>query len=238
MSAVRARLKAKSRALALQHASDDLRKDRKLVITAMLNHPGALVYCLDEDLKNELRGLSRAQLEVLLETADEDMAASQKDAKKPAVDAPTMSPSNQKLLNQKKKQLKARGQHHLRDSRPNMLNDEPPAETELMDKPAVVKPSSEPRSLDASMDPVKADTSSDSEDDVADIAMRKALRQKMCNEKDNSWLVGDTSWLLELDDEEVRDSMGTESDINQTMCIDSKQEALPTDQQDVVNRIC
>lgn len=211
MSTVRARLKAKSRALALQHASEDLRKDRKLVITAMLNHPGALVYCLDEDLKNELRGLSRAQLEVLLETADEDMAASRK---KPPADTPSLSTCNQKKLNQKKKKLKAAGQRHLRDSRPNVENDQLTAETKLMDESE--KTSSEPRSVEGNdavtIDPVKADSSSDSEDDVADIAMRKAARQKMRSEKDNSWLEGqasDTSWLLELDEEAARTNQTT-----------------------------
>ena len=69
----RARLKQKTRAISIKYATEELRKDRKVVITAMLNHPGALVYCLDEDLKAELQGLSRPQLQALLETADEDM---------------------------------------------------------------------------------------------------------------------------------------------------------------------
>ena len=64
----RARLKQKTRAISIKYATEELRKDRKVVITAMLNHPGALVYCLDEDLKAELQGLSRPQLQVLLET--------------------------------------------------------------------------------------------------------------------------------------------------------------------------
>jgi len=68
----RARLKQKTRAISIKYATEELRKDRKVVITAMLNHPGALVYCLDEELKAELHGLSRPQLQALLETADED----------------------------------------------------------------------------------------------------------------------------------------------------------------------
>ena len=59
---MRARLQQKSRSLNLKYASDDLRRDRKVVITAVLNHPGALVYCLDEALRTELTGLRRAQL--------------------------------------------------------------------------------------------------------------------------------------------------------------------------------
>ena len=47
----RQRLKNKSRSLNLKYASDDLRRDRKVVLTAMLNHPGSLVHCLDEDMK-------------------------------------------------------------------------------------------------------------------------------------------------------------------------------------------
>eukprot|EP01048_Picozoa_sp_COSAG05_P009256 COSAG05_NODE_747_length_7566_cov_10.990759_4_plen_148_part_00 len=70
---MQARLQQKSRAMNLKYASDDLRRDRKVVITACLNHKGALVYCLDEELKKELTGLGREQLQRLLETADEDM---------------------------------------------------------------------------------------------------------------------------------------------------------------------
>ena len=70
---MQARLKQKSRSLNLKHASDDLRRDRRVVLTAALNHPGALVYCLDDALKAELTGLSRQQLNELLQTADEDM---------------------------------------------------------------------------------------------------------------------------------------------------------------------
>jgi hypothetical protein len=70
---MRARLQQKSRAMNLKYAADNLRCDRKVVITACLNHPGALIYCLDDKLRAELTGLSRAQLEALLETADEDM---------------------------------------------------------------------------------------------------------------------------------------------------------------------
>lgn len=69
----RARLQQKSRAMNLKYAADSLRRDRKVVITACLNHPGSLIYCLDEKLREELTGLSRKQLEDLLETADEDM---------------------------------------------------------------------------------------------------------------------------------------------------------------------
>jgi len=72
---MRARLQQKSRSLNLKYASDDLRRDRKVVITAVLNHPGALVYCLDEALRTELTGLRRAQLQELLKTADADMVA-------------------------------------------------------------------------------------------------------------------------------------------------------------------
>lgn len=70
---MRARLQQKSRAMNLKYAADSLRRDRKVVITACLNHPGSLIYCLDDDLRAELTGLSRKQLEDLLETADEDM---------------------------------------------------------------------------------------------------------------------------------------------------------------------
>ena len=69
----RARLQQKSRAMNLKYAADSLRRDRKVVITACLNHPGSLIYCLDEKLRAELTGLSRKQLQDLLETADEDM---------------------------------------------------------------------------------------------------------------------------------------------------------------------
>lgn len=70
---MRARLQQKSRAMNLKYAADNLRRDRKVVITACLNHPGSLIYCLDEKLRAELTGLSRKQLQDLLETADEDM---------------------------------------------------------------------------------------------------------------------------------------------------------------------
>ena len=70
---MRARLQQKSRAMNLKYAADSLRRDRKVVITACLNHPGSLIYCLDEKLRTELTGLSRKQLQDLLETADEDM---------------------------------------------------------------------------------------------------------------------------------------------------------------------
>ena len=70
---MQARLKQKSRAMNLKYASDELRRDRKVVLTAVLNHKGALVYCLDEELRKELQPLGRAQLEKLLETADQDM---------------------------------------------------------------------------------------------------------------------------------------------------------------------
>ena len=62
----RARLKQKSRAISLKFAAPELRKDRKVVITAMLNHPGSLVYCLDDDLRAELQGKSKQQLQALL----------------------------------------------------------------------------------------------------------------------------------------------------------------------------
>ena len=65
---MQARLQQKSRAMNLKYASDDLRRDRKVVITACLNHKGALVYCLDEKLKEELTGLSRDALQVSLRT--------------------------------------------------------------------------------------------------------------------------------------------------------------------------
>jgi hypothetical protein len=70
---MKARLQQKSRAMNLKFAADELRRDRKVVITACLNHPGSLIYCLDDALRTELTGLSRKQLEALLETADEDM---------------------------------------------------------------------------------------------------------------------------------------------------------------------
>ena len=80
---MRARLKQKSRALNLKYASDDLRRDRNVVITACLNHKGALVYCLDEKLKEELTGLNRAALERLLATADEDTQKRRKEPEPP-----------------------------------------------------------------------------------------------------------------------------------------------------------
>jgi hypothetical protein len=82
----RIRLQQKARAINLKYASDELRKDRKVVITAMLNHPGCLVYCLDEKLKTELNGLSKSQLQALLETADEDMKPKLKDEAEPLDD--------------------------------------------------------------------------------------------------------------------------------------------------------
>lgn len=60
---MRERLKQKSRSLNLKWASDELRRDRKVVLTAMLNHPGSLVHCLDEDMKKEFEGLSRQELQ-------------------------------------------------------------------------------------------------------------------------------------------------------------------------------
>ena len=77
---MKARLQQKSRAMNLKYAADALRCDRKVVITACLNHPGALIYCLDDKLRAELTGLSRKKLEELLETADVDML--------PKLDAP------------------------------------------------------------------------------------------------------------------------------------------------------
>ena len=69
MAKMKARLQQKSRAMNLKFAADNLRCDRKVVITACLNHPGALIYCLDAKLRAELTGLSRKQLGVLLATA-------------------------------------------------------------------------------------------------------------------------------------------------------------------------
>ena len=73
-TATQARLRQKLRVHALRHASDDLRKDREVVITACLNHGvGALVHCSDEALKSELRGLSKCQLRELLRRANDPL---------------------------------------------------------------------------------------------------------------------------------------------------------------------
>jgi len=65
------RLLQKQRAHSLQYAGDELRHNRTVVITAMLNHPGALMHCLDEDLIKELKGKSRGQLQKLLDIEEE-----------------------------------------------------------------------------------------------------------------------------------------------------------------------
>ncbi len=89
----RARLKQKSRAISLKFAAPELRKDRKVVITAMLNHPGSLVYCLDDDLRAELQGKSKQQLQALLETADEDMLPKPKELPEDFGDADEFAPT-------------------------------------------------------------------------------------------------------------------------------------------------
>ena len=71
-SRTQARLRQKLRVHALQYASEDLRHDREIIITACLNHGvGALQHCNDEKLKKELQGLSKAQLRELLKTAND-----------------------------------------------------------------------------------------------------------------------------------------------------------------------
>lgn len=75
-TATQARLRQKLRVHALRDASDDLRRDREVVITACLNHGvGALVHCSDEALKAELRGLSKSQLRELLRRANDPLPA-------------------------------------------------------------------------------------------------------------------------------------------------------------------
>jgi hypothetical protein len=82
-----ARLKQKSRSFNLKYAAEELRRDRKVVITACLNHPGALVYCLDAELRKELEGLPRKKLQELLDTADEDVRTASPLGTHPAVAA-------------------------------------------------------------------------------------------------------------------------------------------------------
>ena len=51
---MRLRLQQKSRSLNLKYASKDLRCDRAVVLTAMINHSGSLIHCLDSDLREEV----------------------------------------------------------------------------------------------------------------------------------------------------------------------------------------
>ena len=54
---MRLRLQQKSRSLNLKYASKDLRCDRAVVLTAMINHSGSLIHCLDSDLREEVNYL-------------------------------------------------------------------------------------------------------------------------------------------------------------------------------------